>query len=56
MIEIDIVGLIGVTVMAALFGYIFGHKSSAERWIESVEYQMMKDECKALRKQINELQ
>lgn len=56
MIEIDLVGLAGVSILAAMIGYLIGYKSSADRWVEKIEYDMMKDECKALRGQLNELQ
>ena len=55
MIEIDLVGLAGVSILAAMIGYLIGYKSSADRWVEKYEYDMMKDECVALRKQLNEL-
>ena len=55
MFEIDFIGLFGISVLAALIGYLIGYKSSADRWVEKVEYDMMRDECKFLRSQLNEL-
>ena len=54
MIEIDLVGLAGVSILAAMIGYLIGYKSSADRLVEKIEYNMMKDECKFLRDQLNE--
>lgn len=55
MIEIDLIGLFGVSILAAMIGYLIGYKSSADRLVEKIEYDMMKDECKFLRVQLNEI-
>lgn len=55
MFEIDFVGLFGICVCAGMIGYLIGYKSSAERLVEKIEFDMMKDECKFLRSQLNEV-